>query len=100
MDKVREKKKRTKPGLVRYLLFVVALFAIFVWLVSGLVNLQLKQEEVYAEKAESQRTKTIALRGKRGTISSADSVILAEDEMIYNVTFYRDASAGIYPFHY
>ncbi len=94
MEKVREKKKRTKPGLVRYLLFVVILFAIFVWLVSGLVNLQLKQEDVYAEKAESQRTKTIALRGKRGTISSADSVILAEDEMIYNVTFYRDASAG------
>ena len=46
MEKVREKKKRTKPGLVRYLLFVVILFAIFVWLVSGLVNLQLKQEDV------------------------------------------------------
>ena len=30
------------------------------------------------------------LRGKRGNITDADSVILAEDELIYNVTFYKD----------
>ena len=64
----------------------------FVFLVSGLVNLQLRQEEYYADKAESTRTKTIYLRGKRGNIVSSDSVILAEDELIYNVTFYKDAS--------
>ena len=89
---MEEKKKN--PERWRYLAFLIVLFAVFVWLVSGLVNLQLKQSEVYVEKAENTRTKTIALHGKRGNISSADSVLLAEDEMIYNVTFYKDASGN------
>ena len=70
------------------------MFAIFVWLVSGLVNLQLQNSEEYAERAEATRTKTVALRGKRGNITSADSVVLAEDQEIYNVTFQKDASAN------
>ena len=76
----------------RYFAFVLILFAMFVYLLSGLVNLQLRQSETYSEKSESGRTKTIVLRGKRGNIVDADSVILAEDELIYNVTFYKDAS--------
>ena len=87
-----DKKKKLRPGVGRYIGFVVALFAIFVYLISGLVNLQLRQEDFYQEKAEATRTKTIALRGKRGNIVSSDSVILAQDELIYNVTFYKDAS--------
>ena len=85
-------KPKKRQGLGRYLGFLVVLFIMFIYLVSGLVNLQLRQEEIYQEKAESTRTKTIALRGKRGNIISSDSVILAEDELIYNVTFYKDAS--------
>ncbi|MFH1880231.1 MAG: penicillin-binding transpeptidase domain-containing protein, partial [Bacillota bacterium] len=42
--------------------------------------------------AETRRTTKISLRGSRGMITDADAVILAKDEMIYNVTFYRDAS--------
>ena len=76
----------------RYFAFVLILFAMFLYLLSGLVNLQLRQSETYSEKSESGRTKTIVLRGKRGNIVDADSVILAEDELIYNVTFYKDAS--------
>ena len=76
----------------RYFAFVLILFAMFLYLLSGLVNLQLRQSETYAEKSENGRTKTIVLRGKRGNIVDADSVILAEDELIYNVTFYKDAS--------
>ena len=76
----------------RYFAFVLILFAMFLYLLSGLVNLQLRQSETYSEASESGRTKTIVLRGKRGNIVDADSVILAEDELIYNVTFYKDAS--------
>ncbi|MBR2663379.1 MAG: hypothetical protein IKE25_06680, partial [Clostridia bacterium] len=61
-----DKKKKLRPGVGRYIGFVVALFAIFAYLISGLVNLQLRQEDFYQEKAEATRTKTIALRGKRG----------------------------------
>lgn len=76
----------------RFIGFVAILFAMFLYLLSGLVNLQLRQSDVYSEKAESGRTKTIVLRGKRGNITDADSVILAEDELVYNVTFYKDGS--------
>ena len=76
----------------RYFAFVLILFAMFLYLLSGLVNLQLRQSETYSEASESGRTKTIVLRGKRGNIVDADSVILAEDDLIYNVTFYKDAS--------
>ena len=76
----------------RYFAFVLILFAMFLYLLSGLVNLQLRQSETYSEASESGRTKTIVLRGKRGNIVDADSVILAEDELVYNVTFYKDAS--------
>ncbi|MCH5285973.1 MAG: hypothetical protein J1E43_01005 [Christensenellaceae bacterium] len=76
----------------RMIAFIVILLAMFSYLLSGLIRLQLNQSEYYADRAESTRTKTIVLRGKRGNIIDANSVILAEDELIYNVTFYKDAS--------
>ena len=88
-----EKKKRT-PEFWRYAAFLVVLFGIFTWLVSGLVRLQLDQSEELVEKAQDTRTKTIALRGKRGNITTSDSVLMATDQSIYNVTFQKDASAN------
>ena len=92
MDNVKAKKK--KSDFWRYAAFLVVLFVIFVWLVSGLVSLQVDQHEAMVEKAYSTRTKTIALRGKRGSITTSDSVVMAEDQEIYNVTFQKDASAN------
>ena len=82
MKKLERERRKKHLGLGRYIGFLVVLFAMVVYLVSGLVNLQLRQEDFYQDKAETTRTKTIALRGKRGNIVSSDSVILAEDEMI------------------
>ena len=87
-------KKNKSPEFWRYAGFLVVLFGIFVWLVSGLISLQLNQSEVFQEKAAETRTKTIALRGKRGNITTSDSVLMAEDELIYNVTFQKDATAN------
>ena len=86
-----EKKKRT-PEFWRYAGFLVILFGVFVWLVSGLINLQLNKSDEFVEKADDTKTKTIALRGKRGNITTSDSVVMAEDELIYNVTFQKDAT--------
>ena len=79
------------PGS-RYLAFVFVLLAMFAYLISGVARLQLVESEDYVQSAENRRTKTITLRGSRGMITDADAVILARDEDIYNVTFYRDAS--------
>ena len=85
-------KKNRSPEFWRFAGFLVVLFGIFIWLVSGLISLQLKQSDELLEKAEDTKTKTIALRGKRGNITTSDSVIMAEDELIYNVTFQKDAT--------
>ena len=94
-----EKKNRT-PEFWRFAGFLAIVFGIFIWLVSGLINLQMKQTDELAEKAETTKTKTIALRGKRGNISTSDSVIMAEDELIYNVTFQKDATANTKELYY
>ena len=75
----------------RYLAFLGIILAMFVYLIFGLANLQLKSGQDYQETAETRRTTKITLRGSRGMITDADAVILAKDEMVYNVTFYRDA---------
>ena len=60
---------------------------------TALRNLQLNPElRVSGDRRNASRTTKITLRGSRGMITDADAVILAKDEMIYNVTFYRDAS--------
>ncbi len=76
----------------RFFAFIGILVLMFGYLCSGLVRLQLVNSEEYAEKAETVRNKRIVLRGKRGNITDADSVILAKDELVYNITFYKDSS--------
>lgn len=84
---------KLKRGMkVRYILFVGIVFCMFAYLTYGLVKLQLVDSEEYSQTLNDRITKTITLRGKRGMITDADSVILANDEYIYNVTFYKDAS--------
>ena len=77
---------------VRFLAFFGIVVVMFVVLITGIANLQLNAGYAYQETAETKRTTKITLRGSRGMITDADAVILAKDEMIYNVTFYRDAS--------
>ena len=90
---MEEKKKKTAE-FWRYAAYLVVLFLIFIWLISGLVNLQLKNNEETVEKAEETRTKVIYLRGKRGTITTSDAVVMAEDEPIYNVMFQKDVTTN------
>ena len=79
---------------IRYVLFAFIVLGMFGYLTYGLVQLQMVDTEQYSSTAEDRRTKTITLHGKRGMITDADSVILANDEYIYNVTFYKDASTS------
>ena len=83
---------RDRKLKARYIIMIAVILLVFAYLVSGLVRLQLDDTETYVEQAEDQKTLTIKLRGKRGNIIDADSVILAEDEWIYNVTFYKDTT--------
>ena len=77
---------------VRFLTFLGIVLVMFVVLITGIANLQLNAGYEYQQTAQTRRTTKIMLRGSRGMITDADAVILAKDEMVYNVTFYRDAS--------
>ena len=60
MDQKEKKKKSSE--FWRFAAFLIVLFAIFVWLISGLISLQLRQSDYFQGKAESTRTYSIALR--------------------------------------
>ncbi len=79
---------------LRYLSFIGIVVAMFVYLIIGTANLQLTSSYEYQETAATKRTTKISLRGSRGMITDSEAVILAKDEKIYNVTFYRDASSN------
>ncbi len=87
-----EKERSFLQANGRYLFFILIILAIFAYLLRGLMDMQLYGSEAYNSQAESKRTTTVTLRGSRGMITDADSVILAQDESVYNVTFYRDGS--------
>lgn len=87
--------KRSFNG--RYIFFLFIVIAMFGYLTYGLVDLQILSGDEYSQDAQSSRTKTIYLRGSRGMITDADSVIMAQSENIYNVTFYKDISQNSKP---
>lgn len=80
----------------RFWIFMAAVVLAFAYLGISLYDLQVRSADDYTATASDRSTKTIVLRGSRGIITDADSVILAYDEDIYNVTFYRDASEKDY----
>ena len=92
MRRNRQNRRKLSSQTCRFALGLVIILGMFGYLINGLVTLQLQNGTEYAEEADSGKTKTIKLRGKRGNITDAESVILAEDELIYNVTFYKDPS--------
>ena len=76
----------------RYIAAAAIMVACFTALFFGLYDLQINKGEEYAESAGTQSTKTIKIKGTRGTITDAEGVVLAKSEKIYNVTFQRDSS--------
>ena len=86
-----DRKGRAYNFTGRYWFFIGIVLVMFGYLFSGIIRLQLIDSEDYVSTAENRTTTTITLRGSRGMITDADAVILAHDEEVYNVTFYRDA---------
>lgn len=74
----------------RYIFLGAITAVLFTILVVQLANLQIRNAEIYADKASVKKTKTITSRGDRGSIMDANSMTLAYDKKVYNVQFYRD----------
>jgi len=81
--------KTEKRVSKRYVLFAGLVFLMFALLIARLYKLQIGDAETYQVSASDDKTKTIRLTGSRGTITDADSVVLAQSQDMYNVTFHR-----------
>lgn len=73
----------------KLLVFKMVVILCFALLVYGLYNLQIVKHDQYKNQADIKTEKKIRLTGKRGTITDADSVVLAMSEPTFNVTFQR-----------
>lgn len=74
----------------RYLFFIVLFVAMFAVLIFQLFNLTVINGDTYSEKAKTTKTRTITLKGNRGTIYDSNGIALAYDEVSYDVKFYKD----------
>lgn len=81
-----------RPKRARYVVISVLVLAIFAMTLLTMYDMQIVQNEEYIARAESKRTKTISLTGKRGTIYDCNLTPLAYDRDSFNVQFYRDPS--------
>ena len=95
----KRRKDRTKERKLdlRFLIFACVVAIMFGVLVAGLYRLQVEQGEQYAEATGNQSIKRIAVKGSRGMITDINSVVLAQSEKAYNVTFYRENDDWDYP---
>ncbi len=71
-------------GLVMAIIFSAFTFRLY--------NLQVVNEQTYAEQADKKKTKTITLTGSRGKILDSKGSPLAYSRRCFNVQIYRDPS--------
>ena len=81
-------KKDRAPARTMVLGWVMA--ALFLLLAGAAVNLQLVHGAEQRQTADQTKTKTIVLRGRRGTVYDRNGLPLAYDVPGYNIEFYRD----------
>ena len=74
----------------RYIFLGAITAILFTVLIVQLANLQIRNADIYAEKAQGKKTKTITSRGDRGTITDANSMTLAYDCLLYTSPSPRD----------
>ncbi len=74
----------------RSLIAIVAFILAFIILVFSLVDLQFIHNEDYLKATASKRTRTLSIEGARGKILDTNGIPLAQDEISYNLEFYRE----------
>ncbi|MCL2671228.1 MAG: penicillin-binding transpeptidase domain-containing protein [Clostridiales bacterium] len=85
-----KKERGTGKQLHRLWLFVTLFIAAAGALCYGSVQLATEGGEILREQVEKTSTETVYSAGKRGVITDRNGVVLAADEVTYNVSFYRD----------
>ena len=85
------KGEENKQGMERRSLIIIGAFLVaFIVLVCSLADLQLINAAEYKAASNIKRTRTLKVEGTRGKILDANGIPLAQDEVSYNLEFYRE----------
>ena len=84
-EKSSEHSQKRRSGVI-LLAFLVA----FVILLSGVFNLQFIRGAELQQAATVKHTRTLKIEGARGKILDVNGIPLAQDEISYNLEFYRE----------
>ena len=88
---------KTANMKTRFAALIIILVAGVIAIVVKLADLQLRNFEIYGQRAASSMTKTFTLRGVRGQIQDVDGNTLAYNKGIYNIQFYSEPKAARAP---
>ncbi len=87
MDRLERRKKPFSEGRVAALQYVS--LAVFLYLISGFWQLQVRGRDLYAEQAERNRIKSLPLLAPRGRILDRDGRVLADNHSSFSVILSR-----------
>lgn len=85
------KGEENKQGMERRSLIIIGAFLVaFVVLICSLADLQLINAAEYKAASNIKRTRTLKVEGTRGKVLDVNGIPLAQDEVSYNLEFYRE----------
>lgn len=82
----------TKSASARIAAFQYAAVGVFLFLISGFWELQVRNPDVYAEQAERNRIKSIPVLAPRGKILDRDGRIIVDNRASYSLILSREAA--------
>lgn len=88
-----KKKNTEKKSISRFIILGVVLFMMMSLLLTKLYELTIVNGGAYLSDEDKETLRTITTRGRRGTISDRNGLVLAYDETCYNVEFLRDGDS-------
>lgn len=90
-EPVRSPRDDTRFAAGKIAFFQYLTVAVFLFLIAGFWDLQVQSAEVYQERAEANRIKSLPLLAPRGKILDRDGRIIVDNRPSYSVILSRDA---------
>lgn len=86
----RENNSESNITKRRSSIVLLAFIVAFIILICSVADLQFIKQEKFAEVASVKHTRTLKIQGSRGKILDVNGIPLAQDEISYNLEFYRE----------
>ncbi len=84
------RREDSDTNIKRSIVMIVAFILAFIVLACALADLQIIRRQDYVQAASVKHTRTLKIDGSRGKILDTNGIPLAQDEVSYNLEFYRE----------